>query len=146
MALLLSLCTKGSAVHRANTCKVKNFIMSFGNRAKTDNLDAQALAYYGYERHEKLALFKIPSKKALDLYELVGRRNDLTQMLRAEKNRLAGPKANIIKASCTKMIETISAQIESIAKEIDILLTLRKIVKISIICIKSRENKELKYG
>jgi transposase len=119
MALLLSLCSKNIAVHRANTRKVKNFIRSFGNRAKTDNLDAKALALYGYERYEKLELFRPQSQQALDLYELVSRRNDLKQMLIAEKNRVAGPKADIIKASCNKMIEILSEQIKSITEEID---------------------------
>ena len=86
MALLLSLCNKSIAVHRANTRKVKNFIMSFGNSAKTDSLDARVLALYGYERSEKLELFRPQSKQALDLYELVSRRNDLKQILVAEKN------------------------------------------------------------
>lgn len=119
MALLLNLCSKTIAVHRANTRKVKNFIKSFGNRAKTDSLDARALALYGYERYEKLELFSPQSKQALDLCELVSRRNDLKQLLVAEKNRLQGPRAQLIKDSYAKMIKTISEQIESITKEID---------------------------
>ena len=96
--------------------------MSFGNSAKTDSLDARVLALYGYERSEKLELFRPQSKQALDLYELVSRRNDLKQILVAEKNRLAGPRVDIIKASCKKMIDTLSEQIESITKEIDALI------------------------
>jgi len=41
------------AVHRADTRKVKNFIRSFGQHAKTDNLDAKALSLYGNERQER---------------------------------------------------------------------------------------------
>jgi hypothetical protein len=37
------------------------------------------------------------SKKAIELYELLQRRNDLKQMLIAEKNRLQAPRANLIK-------------------------------------------------
>ena len=37
----------------------------------------------------------------------------------AEKNRLQGPRAQLIKDSCTKMIKTISEHIESITKKID---------------------------
>lgn len=122
MALLLKLCSKSIAVHRANTRKVKNFIRSFGNRAKTDSLDARALALYGYERYEKLELFRPQSKQALNLYEFVSRRNDLKQMLIAEKNRLVGPKADMIKASCNKVIEILSKQIKSITEEIDTII------------------------
>jgi hypothetical protein len=37
-ALLLSLCTKGNAVHRANLARLKLYYV-FWHRAKTDNLD-----------------------------------------------------------------------------------------------------------
>ena len=44
MKLLTALCNMNIPTHRANTRKVKNFIQSFGNVAKTDKLDAKALA------------------------------------------------------------------------------------------------------
>ncbi|WP_425363877.1 hypothetical protein [Candidatus Tisiphia endosymbiont of Hybos culiciformis] len=56
MEILLTLSTQTIAVHRANTRKVKNFIRSFGNAAKTDSLDAKALALYGFARSERLVL------------------------------------------------------------------------------------------
>jgi transposase len=80
--LLFTLCEKNFAVHRANTRNVKSFIRSYGGQAKTDALDAKALALYGYERKEKLAKFVPSSKKALDLYELVQRRQDLRDYYR----------------------------------------------------------------
>lgn len=120
--VLFTLCDKDFAVHRANTLKVKNFIRSYGNKAKTDALDAQALALYGYERGDKLKKFVPESKKALDLYELVQRRLDLKQMLVAEKNRYQAPRANLIKESCAMMIKVISEQVEAIDEEIDALM------------------------
>jgi len=118
MDVLLTLCEQGIAVHRANTRKVKNFIRSYGDRAKTDNLDAKALALYGFERSARLDLFKPQSKKMQDLYELVGRRNDLKQMLIAEKNRLAAPRSQTIQSSCHTMIETLSQEISLITASI----------------------------
>ena len=123
MPVLLNLCTKNIAVHRANTRKVKNFIRPFGNSAKTDSLDAKALGLYGFERSERLELFKPQAKKALDVYELVGRRNDLKQMLIAEKNRSQSPRAKLIKYSCIKMIEVLTSEIDSITSEIDSIIT-----------------------
>lgn len=118
MDVLYTLCSKKVAVHRADARKVKNFIRSFGDRAKTDILDAQALAWYGYERSDILAKF-VPSKqRALDLYELAQRRNDLKQMLVAEKNRNKGPRANLIKKSWATMIRAIEKQIQSIDTKI----------------------------
>lgn len=122
MELLLTLCSKDFAVHRANARKVKNFIRSFGNAVKTDNLDAKALALYGFERAGRLDLFQNQSKKALDLYELVGRRHDLKQMLVAEKNRVQSPRALLIKSSCNEMIAAISQQIAAITNAIDALI------------------------
>jgi transposase len=120
--LLLTLCDKKYSVHRANTRKVKNFIRSFGNGAKTDALDAQALALYGYERGDKLVKFVPSNKKGLDLYELVQRREDLKQILVAEKNRFQAPRAELIKRSCMTMIEVINEEIKAIDAEIDALI------------------------
>lgn len=122
MRLLLTLHDKGLKVHRSNTRKVKNFIKSFGNSAKTDSLDAKALARYGYERHPSLELFKPSSKKMLILYELVERRRDLSKILVAEKSRLKAPKANVATASFKAMIEFTTNQIQLVNEQIDILI------------------------
>jgi transposase len=114
MRLLLTLCDQGLTVHRANTRKVKRFIQSLSNGAKTDALDAKALALYGYERSYRLEPFSPSSKQALDLYELVQRRRDLRQMLTAEKNRLKAPRANLVKSSIQAVIQLLSDEIESI--------------------------------
>ena len=118
MNVLLTLCDKKIAVHRANTRNVKNFIRSFGNKAKTDTLDAKALAYYGFERNDRLEKYKPASKHSMQLYELVQRRHDLKQILVAEKNRIQGPRTDFIKGSCEKMIKAITDEIESIAAQI----------------------------
>jgi len=80
-----------AAVHRADTRKVKNFIRSFGQHAKTDNLDAKALSLYGYERQDRLSLYKKTDKSHEELKLLIERHQDLKQMLVQEKNRLQAP-------------------------------------------------------
>lgn len=129
MRLLLTLCDSGYAVHRANTRKVKRFIQSYGNEAKTDRLDALSLALYGYERAQRLALFSPQSADALALFELVQRRNDLKQMLVAEKNRLKAPRSDLIKASCSAMIEVINNQIKMITDDINTLINADSVLK-----------------
>lgn len=110
-------------VHRANTRQVKSFIRSFGKRGKTDALDAQALALYGFERHKTLSLWTKPDPTLLQLSALVGRRQDLTQMLVAEKNRLKAPhNPPVIAQSCQKSIQFINQQIEALSKEIEALI------------------------
>lgn len=119
MRLLLALCEKGFAAHRANTRKVKNFIRSLGNAAKTDPLDSRALALYGYERHNRLECFKPPSKQSLELYELVQRCSDLKFILVAEKNRLKAPRVDYIKESCELMIDALTKQIAALTARIN---------------------------
>lgn len=122
MRLVLMLCELGYCVHRANTRKVKHFIHSFGNAAKTDKLDGKALALYGYERGDRLECFTPQSKQALALYELVQRRHDLKRLLVAEKNRLKAPRAHLVQDSCRAMIETITQQIQLITEQTNTLI------------------------
>ena len=117
--LLYTLCDKGFKVHRADTKKVKNFIRSFGNAAKTDALDAKALAKYGQERHSTLELFTPRAKKDITLFRLVQRKSDLKQMLVAEKNRIQNPGSECIQDSFKKMIEVISEQIDDVTSKIE---------------------------
>lgn len=114
MRLLLTLCEKNTAVHRANTRKVKNFIRSFGNAPKTDALDAKALALYGYERWQRLERFVPPTQQALVLYELTQRRQDLKQMIIAEKNRRQAPRTVVVKKSCDTIIEALTQEMNAI--------------------------------
>lgn len=119
LELVYSLIALDYKVHRADSRKVKNFIRSFGNIAKTDTLDAKALAKYGCERFAELELFISSDKNTITLFQLVQRRNDLTAILVAEKNRLQGPSSSYIKDSVELMINTVSEQIRCITKQIE---------------------------
>lgn len=106
--LITHLQSKKLLVHRANARKVKNFIRSFGTFAKTDSMDAFALALYGYERHTKLEIYReSPYKKLL---KLVQRRNDLKVMLVQEKNRLKAPDQKTLKMSFEAIIRAIEQE------------------------------------
>jgi len=129
MRLLLALCDDKYSVHRGNTRKIKNFIRSHGNMAKTDSLDAKNLALYGFERHESLVLFSSPSKQAMQLYELVQRRMDLKQMLVAEKNRMKSPRTDYVKNSIQLMINLLTTELTAITKEIEQIILLDPILK-----------------
>jgi len=122
ISLLYRLCEEGFTVHRAHTRKVKHFIRSLGNEAKTDKLDAKNLSRYGYERFTYLDAFKPPSKEAVKLYELVQRRKDLKQMLVAEKNRLNAPRTGLVKSSISTLIGILLNEIKSINEEMEKLI------------------------
>jgi transposase len=122
MNLLLTLCNQKYAVHRANTRKVKNFIRSYGHAAKTDALDAKALALYGHERSSELKLYQPLADNRMALYELVIRRQELKKMLVVEKNRLQAPRTLLTKKSCLALIKTIEGELEEISKSVNNLI------------------------
>ena len=77
MQVLLTLVHENVAVHRADARLVKSFIRSLGQRAKTDALDAKALALYGAERQDRLELFTPPTQTQMTLFALTQRRNTI---------------------------------------------------------------------
>lgn len=122
---LKALLKRNIAVHRANTRHVKAFIRSLGNKGKTDALDAMCLARYGYERHDRLALYQSPKASLEVLQNLAMRRLDLNQLLVAEKNRLQAPECtDFVKNSCKAMIELIQVQLHQLIEEIKSLIEL----------------------
>ena len=120
LALIQYLQERGCSIHRANTRKVKHFIRSFGKLAKTDSIDALALAHYGYKRHESLALFKANNQQ--ELLKYVQRRLELKQMLVKEKNRRQAPDQRLLVKSFDKVITFFEAEIEKIDKKINRLI------------------------
>lgn len=130
MQVLLTLLDKGFFVHRANARRVKSFIRSYGNEAKTDAVDARALARYGQERQASLPLFTPPTQQARQLYELAQRRRDLKYMLVAEKNRLQGPCVSLIKSGIEAHIEVLNKAIKEITQAIHALVDEDKALKL----------------
>lgn len=103
-------------VHRADSRKVKNFIRSFGNVAKTDILDAKSLAKYGYERSDSLSIYTSRCERDIELYQLVQRREDLIAMSIAEKNRLKSAGCNRVQKIVKSMLRTITRHIDNVTK------------------------------
>lgn len=118
LEFIYSMIASNYKIHRADSRKVKNFIRSFGNIAKTDALDAKALGKYGHERWMELDLFTPASSSEIELFQLVQRRNDLSSILVAEKNRLESAGGGMIKETIRTMIKTVKNQIESITDQI----------------------------
>lgn len=72
-------------VHRAQGCKVKQFISSYGQKAKTDKIDAKMLTIYGAKMQETLRLRQ--QDQGNQLKELVSHREDFKDVLQKERNR-----------------------------------------------------------
>lgn len=84
-AVTQALSQAGIAVVVTNPRRVRDFAKALGKLAKTDRIDAQVLARYGQAvRPEVRAL---ASEAAKELQELVMRRQQLVEMVSAERNR-----------------------------------------------------------
>ncbi len=118
-ALLGFLAAKGIAAHRAHPLQAKHFIRSLGNKGKTDKLDAAALARYGAERQQNMALWTPPSPEQQQLASLHARRSDLVIMRVAEQNRLAHPAYRTVAPSVKAMIRAITTEINAIEAKIE---------------------------
>lgn len=116
--LIEFLQNKKIALHRANTCRVKNFIRSTGKLGKSDRIDALGLARYACERHEGLTLFEAPSIVQKELLQLGRRRRELKSILVQEKNRIQAPDNEFIKNSCTQIIQSLTEHIKQIGLRI----------------------------
>lgn len=120
--LVSELSAASIACHRADTLKVKAFLRSFGTLAKTDAIDARALAHYGQERWKILQLFTPAEKQQAHLTALVARRQEMVSMKVAETNRLKAPGPQVLKATCKALLRTIKAQMELLDQQIEDLI------------------------
>lgn len=100
--------------HRADARKVKAFIRSFGTLAKSDALDARALAHYGQERHAGLARWQAPDPARERLQTLVLTRADLVAQRTACTNRLAAPGAEPVRACLEAVRACLATQIHAL--------------------------------
>jgi transposase len=83
--LLQALQTIGLPVVIINPRQVRDFAKALGLLAKTDRLDARVLAHFAASVQPPVSPLKTQQDTELDA--LMGRRNQLSEMLTAEKNR-----------------------------------------------------------
>lgn len=112
------LMKNGFAVHRTDNIKVKGYMRSLGNKAKTDAIDAKSLAKYGKERHDDLKLYKKVEDSSEKINELVKYRDDLKRSLVREKNRLKSGGYWIIRPEIENTIKSINGIIDEIDQKI----------------------------
>jgi len=100
-----------------NPRQIRDYARALGILAKTDKIDAQVIARFAQDlRPEAREQF---TAKELELKELVARREQLTDMRTAEKNRLSRARGPKVIAGIKHVIETLNAQIKAIEKELD---------------------------
>jgi len=102
-----------------NPRRTRDFARSLGLLAKTDRLDAQALAHFADAVRPELR--PLPAQDAQHLSAKLARRRQLTDMLTAERNRLytASP---AIETSLKEHIAWLQNQITALEQELDTLI------------------------
>lgn len=110
------------AVSRCNPRAAREFAKSMGHLAKTDRIDAMALAQYAQTLKNKAdqhALhFQLPDPMVERLQTFIVRREQLIGMRTAEKNRLSGA-GRVMEQSIKTVIKTLDKQIAKLDNDID---------------------------
>ncbi len=108
-----------------NPRAAREFARSMGHLAKTDAIDALALAHYAKTLAGKAdqtgVLLTLPSAEVQALQALVARRVQLLGMRTAEKNRL-GAAVRVLQPSIRAVIKTLEREIAKLDKNINALL------------------------
>jgi len=117
--LLHFLVQAGFSVARVNPRRVREFANATGTLAKTDQIDARILAWYGEAIHPPAT--PVPDENRQQLDALVTRRRQLVEMRAAEKNRLASA-PQVIRSSIRQHVAWLEEQIAALDEEIDQLL------------------------
>lgn len=114
-AVVLALFESGLPVALVSPQRVRQYARASGLLAKTDGIDAQTLADFGEKMQPRR--YEGKSEAARRLSGLVGRRKQLGEMLKAEKNRLrtANPE---IQNSLAAVIAVLKAEIKRLDQEI----------------------------
>ena len=121
-ALASFLMQHGVPVAVVNPRAAREFARSMGHLAKTDSIDAMALAHYAQTLAAKAdqagVLFAPPSAEVEQLQAMVARRVQLLSMRTAEKNRLGGA-IRVLRESIHAVIEFLNEQIDRLDSDIN---------------------------
>jgi len=119
-ALCRRLHAAGRTFHLANPRKARQFARAAGFLAKSDRVDACMLARYGAAID--LPVQARPEPARAQLRDLMERRDQLVEMRKAERTRLAQPHPAWHEDSLRQVIDTLDRQIVAIESRIDALM------------------------
>jgi transposase len=115
-AAAAALAAAGLPVAVVNPRQARDFAKALGLLAKTDALDAAALALFA--ERVRPAPRPLPDAAARAFEALLGRRRQLLDMRAAEHNRLGGPGPAAVRASLQAHVDWLSRQLDKVDKEL----------------------------
>ncbi|HET9912116.1 MAG TPA: IS110 family transposase [Anaerolineales bacterium] len=114
--LVVQLYLAGLPLCRVNPKRTRYFARSLGQIAKTDKLDGKVLALFG--ERVKPPLTRLPSEKEQVLSALITRREQISNFLVSERNRLHTAPKNL-HASLNEHITWLKNQLKQLERDID---------------------------
>jgi transposase len=114
--LLQALHAVALPVVLVNPRQVRDFAKALGQLAKTDRLDARVLAHFAAAVEPPLRPLKTTDDTELDA--LMGRRNQLTDILSAEKNRRGSAATDSARADIEAHIEWLEQRLKALDKQL----------------------------
>ncbi len=114
--LLQALQAVGLPVVLVNPRQIRDFAKALGLLAKTDRLDARVLAHFGAAVQPPISPIKASEDSELDA--LMGRRNQLSDMLVAEKNRRGSAATQAARADVEAHIEWLEQRLKALDKQL----------------------------
>jgi transposase len=108
----------GRSVYRVNARRVRAFMESLGIYAKTDAIDAKALADFAAANVARLQPFLLPAPELKKLRQLARRREELISMRVQETNRLKAPDNACLQAGIKAVVKCLESQIEATEQQI----------------------------
>jgi transposase len=112
--VMLKIMEAGLPVAVVNPTRVREFAKAIGQYAKTDQIDAQLIAHFASKVRPAAASWKSQEQSLLSA--LIRRRQQVIQMVTAEKNRLD--------TTHERLRERVEAHITGLEEELDELLTM----------------------
>ena len=112
-----SLSARGLPAVVVNPAQVRHFAEALGKRAKSDPIDAAVIAAFAEAvRPQARAL---PDGETLALSELMARRRQLTEMLKAERAREPRAASKRARQSIRRVITTLEAELADLDGDVD---------------------------
>ena len=115
-AVTQALAQTGIAVVVVNPRQVRDFAKAIGKLAKTDRIDAKVLARYGQAVRPPVR--SLASQAARELQELVTRRQQLVEMISAERNRRGSCHSSSARAQIDRHIEWLNEEVKQLDEQI----------------------------
>jgi transposase len=117
-AVVAELAAANLPVVVVNPRQVRDFARAKGRLAKTDQIDAAILADFGLAIQPPQR--PLPGPAAQEMQELLARRRQVVEMMKAETNRLEHASAARVRRSIQKVLNLLRKELQAIEDELDV--------------------------